>query len=86
MVIADITERARLDRIRREFVANASHELKTPVAGIKLLAESAAMASSDGDDESAAEFSRQIAGEVDRLQRLVGDLLDLSRLESVPGS
>jgi len=84
VVIADITERARLDRIRREFVANASHELKTPVAGIKLLAESAAMASSDGDDESAAEFSRQIAGEVDRLQRLVGDLLDLSRLESVP--
>ena len=86
VVIADITERSRLDRVRREFVANASHELKTPVAGIKLLAESSAMAASDGDDESAAAFSRQIAGEVDRLQRLVNDLLDLSRLESLPAA
>jgi two-component system phosphate regulon sensor histidine kinase PhoR len=84
VVIADITERNRLDSIRREFVANASHELKTPVAGIRLLAESAATAAADGDDERAADFSRQIAGEVDRLQRLVGDLLDLSRLESLP--
>lgn len=84
VVVSDVTERSRLDKVRREFVANASHELKTPVAAIKLLAESAGMAASDGDEESAAAFQGQIAGEVDRLQRLVGKLLDLSRLEALP--
>jgi two-component system phosphate regulon sensor histidine kinase PhoR len=83
-VVSDVTERARLEFVRRDFVANASHELKTPVAGIKLLAESAATAASDGDDEQAVAFARQIAAEIERLQRLVGDLLDLSRLESAP--
>jgi two-component system phosphate regulon sensor histidine kinase PhoR len=86
VIVTDITERTRLDRMRREFVANASHELKTPVAAIKLLSESASMAASDGDDESAAVFSGQIAGEVDRLQRLVTDLLDLSRLDALPSA
>jgi two-component system, OmpR family, phosphate regulon sensor histidine kinase PhoR len=84
VVISDITERARLERVRRDFVANASHELKTPVAGIRLLAESAETAAADGDDEQAVAFARQIATEIERLQRLVGDLLDLSRLESAP--
>lgn len=85
VVIGDVTQRAQLDRVRRDFVANASHELKTPVAGIGLLAQSAELAAADGDDEQAVEFARQIAAEVTRLQRLVADLLDLSRLESVPG-
>ncbi|HET6351208.1 MAG TPA: ATP-binding protein [Coriobacteriia bacterium] len=83
-VVADYTERARLDSVRRDFVANASHELKTPVSGIKLLAESAATAAEDGDDAQAIAFARQIAAETVRLQRLVTDLLDLSRLETPP--
>jgi len=86
--IADITERTRVDRVRRDFVANASHELKTPVAGIHLLAESAADAASAGEVDQAMVFARQIANESERLGRLVRDLLDLSRLESAaePGS
>ncbi|NTW28324.1 MAG: GHKL domain-containing protein [Coriobacteriia bacterium] len=84
VVVTDITERARLDRMRRDFVANASHELKTPVAGIQLLAESAETAAEDGDAEQSFAFTRQIEAEAARLKRLVGDLLDLSRLESIP--
>lgn len=84
VVVADVTERARLDRVRRDFVSNASHELKTPVAGIGLLAQSAEMAAADGDHAQAVAFARQIAAEIARLQRLVCDLLDLSRLESTP--
>ncbi len=84
VVISDVTERARLDRVRRDFVANASHELKTPVAGIRLLAESAETAAADGDAEQALVFTRQIEAETERLQRLVSDLLDLSRLDSAP--
>jgi two-component system phosphate regulon sensor histidine kinase PhoR len=83
-VVSDITQRARLDRVRRDFVANASHELKTPVAGIQLLAESAETAASDGDVEMALIFTRQIEAEAARLKRLVMDLLDLSRLDAVP--
>ena len=84
VVVSDVTERARLDRVRRDFVANASHELKTPVAGIQLLAESADTAASDGDIETSLVFTRQIEAEASRLKRLVGDLLDLSRLETAP--
>lgn len=83
-VVSDVTERARLDHVRRDFVANASHELKTPVAGIQLLAESARNASSDGDIQTALSFTQQIEAEAARLKRLVGDLLDLSRLDSTP--
>lgn len=88
VVVSDVTELARLDRVRRDFVANASHELKTPVAGIQLLAESAGHAAADGDVEQSLAFSRQIEAEASRLKRLVGDLLDLSRLEgtSAPGA
>lgn len=81
VTISDITERARLERVRRDFVANASHELKTPVSGMLLLSESAMHAASDGDAEQSLQFTSQIHGEAQRLQRLVMDLLDLSRLE-----
>jgi two-component system phosphate regulon sensor histidine kinase PhoR len=84
VVISDITQRARLERVRRDFVANASHELKTPVAGIQLLAESAQTAAQDGDVEQSLDFTRRIEAEAARLKRLVGDLLDLSRLETAP--
>ncbi|MBW6467927.1 MAG: GHKL domain-containing protein, partial [Coriobacteriia bacterium] len=70
--------------VRRDFVANASHELKTPTAAIHLLAESAANAAEDGDTDVALSFALQIEQESARLSRLVSDLLDLSRLESTP--
>lgn len=81
VVVRDVTDRSRLDAVRRDFVANASHELKTPIAGIKLLAESARTAAEDGDAAQASAFVAQIGGEASRLQRLVQDLLDLARLE-----
>jgi signal transduction histidine kinase len=80
--MSDVTERTRVDSVRRDFVANASHELKTPSAGIHLLAESAASAASDGDVDQAITFAKQIASESARLGRLVQDLLDLSRFEA----
>ncbi|MDO9108461.1 MAG: ATP-binding protein [Coriobacteriia bacterium] len=83
-VITDITQLTNIDHVRRDFVANASHELKTPTAGIHLLAEAAATAAADGDMEQAVQFASQIAAESARLARLVSDLLDLSRLESAP--
>lgn len=88
VIVDDVTERMRVDDLRRDFVANASHELKTPTAGIQLLAESAATAAADGDTDTALEFARQISAESVRLNRMVMDLLDLSRLEAtpVPGS
>lgn len=85
VVITETTGRMRLDAIRSDFVANASHELKTPTAGILLLAESAASAAEDGDVASALEFVAAIQGEAARLKKLVSDLLDLSRMEKRPG-
>jgi len=84
IVVADVTERSRLDAMRRDFVANVSHELKTPTAGILLLAESAEQAASDGDTAQALAFVGQIQAEAARLRNMVMDLLDLSRLDSAP--
>lgn len=71
----------RLERVRTDFVANASHELKTPVAGIKLLAESITTAAEDGDADFVIQFAHRLNDEASRLENLVTDLLDLSRLE-----
>jgi two-component system phosphate regulon sensor histidine kinase PhoR len=84
VVIADVTGVRRLDAVRRDFVANASHELKTPASAIQLLAEAADTAAADGDTVQALEFVGQMKAEADRLRRLVVDLLALSRLEKVP--
>lgn len=80
LLVEDITERDRTDAIRRDFVANASHELKTPVSTIIASSEALRMALERGD-ESAARFAARIEGSARQLDRLVGDLLDLSRLE-----
>lgn len=71
----------RLERVRTDFVANASHELKTPVAGIRLLSESISTAYADGNTELIPLFTERLDKETQRLQNLVTDLLDLSRLE-----
>lgn len=84
IVVADVTDRSRLDAMRRDFVANVSHELKTPTAGILLLAESAEHAASDGDAEQALAFVGQIRAEAARLRNMVMELLDLSRLDATP--
>lgn len=81
VVISDTSARSRTDQLRKDFVVAASHELKTPVAGIGLLSENAVAALEDGDQEMCATFVNQIHQEARNLARLVSDLLDLSRFE-----
>lgn len=80
LLVVDITERERTDSIRRDFVANASHELKTPVSTIIASSEALQIALERGDP-SAVGFAERIEGSARQLDRLVSDLLDLSRLE-----
>jgi two-component system sensor histidine kinase SenX3 len=76
--IEDITDRARLEAMRRDFMANISHELKTPVGALSLLAETLA----DEDDPA---LMNRLAGkmviEAHRVNRIIDDLLELSRIE-----
>jgi two-component system phosphate regulon sensor histidine kinase PhoR len=80
LVAQDVTEPRRIDRIRRDFVANASHEMKTPVAGILATAETLQDAIRD-DPEAARRFAETLAKEATRLSNLITDLLDLARLD-----
>lgn len=80
LLVADVTERDRTDAIRRDFVANASHELKTPVSTIIASSEALRIAV-ERDDGSVSGFAERIEDSARQLDRLVGDLLDLSRLE-----
>ena len=80
VTMADITQRRRLEVLRRDFVANASHELKTPVAAVRALAETLQTALPD-DPEAGHRFAERIGREAERLDTLVRDLLDLSRVE-----
>jgi two-component system, OmpR family, sensor histidine kinase SenX3 len=84
LILRDITGDRRAEAVRREFVANASHELKTPVASIRALAETIA-ASSARDPAATGRFVSQLEEEAVRLSRIVSDLLDLSRLEAQTG-
>lgn len=79
-IAVDISEREKTDSIRRDFVANASHELKTPVSTIIASSEALQIALARGD-ETAMVFAGRIEDSARQLSRLVGDLLDLSRLE-----
>lgn len=81
LVVRDVTEARRLEAVRRDFVANASHELKTPVAAIRATAETLRVAV-NGDPEAVPRFAEQLERETVRLSRIVSDLLDLSRLET----
>ncbi len=80
VVLEDISERRRLEAIRRDFVADASHEMKTPVAGILASVEAAETALVH-DPDRVGGFLDQASASARHLARLVGDLLDLSRLE-----
>jgi signal transduction histidine kinase len=80
LLLRDISEDQRNQRVRRQFVMHASHELKTPIAGILLLAEAVNDAAMN-DPERTRHFAASLLKESQRLNRLVADLLDLSRLE-----
>jgi signal transduction histidine kinase len=80
LLLRDISDDQRSQRVRRQFVMHASHELKTPIAGMLLLAE-AVNDASENDPERTRHFAASLLTEAQRLNRLVADLLDLSRLE-----
>ncbi len=80
-VFVDVTDIRRLESMRKDFVANASHELRTPVTAVRSAAETLRFAM-ESDPESATHFLDIIERNAERLQRLVEDLLDLSRIES----
>jgi signal transduction histidine kinase len=80
LVLHDVTELRRLETVRRDFVANVSHELKTPLTSISGYAET--LVNDAPDTETARRFLGVIHANARRMQRLVDDLLDLSRIES----
>lgn len=79
MMIRNITENVRLDNMRKEFVANVSHELKTPLTSIKGYSET--MMNGDLTYQEVIKFSKVINQEANRMGRLVSDLLQLSRFD-----
>jgi two-component system phosphate regulon sensor histidine kinase PhoR len=81
LVFHDVTELRRLERMRQDFVANVSHELKTPLASIKAYAETL-LDWALHDENVNARFLRRIEEQADRLNQLILDLLSLARLES----
>lgn len=84
IVLHDVTQVRRLERIRREFVANVSHEVKTPVSAIKAAAETL-IEDPDIDPEGRQRFLRIVARQANRLEAIVEDLLSLARIEQERG-
>jgi two-component system sensor histidine kinase SenX3 len=87
LLLADMSEQRRLESVRRDFVANVSHELKTPVGALTLLAE--AVQEAADDPEAVARFSARMQHESTRLARLVQELMELSRVQGadpMPGA
>jgi two-component system phosphate regulon sensor histidine kinase PhoR len=80
MALFDLTRIRQLELIRRDFVANVSHELRTPLTVIGGFAET--LADDDPPESSRRQFASTIRAHTQRMQRIVDDLLDLSRLES----
>ena len=80
VLIDDLAEERRVDAVRRDFVANVSHELKTPVGALSILAE--AVLSSADDPEQVQHFAQKMQTEAQRIGSLIQDVIDLSRLQS----
>ncbi|MGE0879488.1 MAG: sensor histidine kinase [Acidimicrobiia bacterium] len=78
-LIEDISERSRLEAVRTDFVANVSHELKTPVGAVALLAETLV---AEDDPAVVERLSQRLLAEAHRLSRIIDDLLELSRIEA----
>ena len=80
LVLHDITERERVEQMRRDFVANTSHELKTPVGAVRLLAE--AIESAADDPDQVRNFAGRLSAEAARLAQLTSRIMNLSRLQA----
>jgi two-component system sensor histidine kinase SenX3 len=76
--LADISERRRVDQVRTDFVANISHELKTPVGALSVLAETLV---DETDLETVQRIALRMMAETDRASRTIDDLMELSRIE-----
>jgi two-component system phosphate regulon sensor histidine kinase PhoR len=81
LVVHDTTDLRRLERLRQDFVANVSHELKTPLSVIKVCVETLLDGAAD-DPEPRGQFLQQISHQTERLHALILDLLSLARIES----
>ncbi|TFE54219.1 two-component sensor histidine kinase [Streptomyces sp. ICN441] len=80
LLVEDLTEARRIEAVRRDFVANVSHELKTPVGALSLLSEAVMDASDDPD--AVTRFAGRMQIEATRLTNLVQELIDLSRVQN----
>ncbi|MBO3663800.1 sensor histidine kinase [Microbacterium stercoris] len=80
LLLRDLTEQERLEEMRHDFIANTSHELKTPVGAIMLLAEAIEMAADDAAQVRA--FTPRLSAEAERLGTLTGRIMNLSRLQA----
>jgi signal transduction histidine kinase len=81
LLLRDQTDRQRIDAVRRDFVTNASHELKTPVTGIQTLAEALEVTIERRDHDRSRELAARLTDEAGRMGRLIRELLSLRRLE-----
>ena len=81
LLVSDVTDRVRVENTRREFVSNASHELRTPIAAIQAAAEALQRGALE-DREIADNFLERILEDVARMDALVAEMLELSRLET----
>ena len=80
LLAEDRTESYRLDEVRRDFVANISHELKTPIGAVGLLAE--ALVSASDEPEQVKRFAKRLTKESERLARITQEIIELSRLQA----
>jgi two-component system sensor histidine kinase SenX3 len=76
----DRTDAHRLDEVRRDFIANVSHELKTPIGAVSLLAE--ALASAAGEPDEVRRFAKRLSQESERLAGITAEIIELSRLQA----
>lgn len=81
ITIRDESQRRQLERMRREFIANVSHELKTPLAAIKGYAETLQLGAKE-DPDTCTHFLKQIGLQAERLERLINDMLQLARAQA----